>query len=176
MLKRPAVTALGLIGVLVLAASAGQLLAGERGHGHGQRHHRMHGDAVRQFADRYDTNKDGKITQTEIDQNRTLWHGEFDLDKDTLLTMQEFERLWLKARRLAMVREFQKFDRDGDGKVTLEEYKLPLAELVERRDRNGDGALSKEDRPSPGSRRHDKGPAHEDNQDEDDQGSSQNDG
>ena len=45
-----------------------------------------------------------------------------------------------------MVREFQDFDKDGDAKVTLDEYKTPLAHLVENRDRNGDGVLSKDDR------------------------------
>jgi Ca2+-binding EF-hand superfamily protein len=45
-----------------------------------------------------------------------------------------------------MVREFQHFDRDGDGKVTLEEYQRPMANTVANMDRNGDGVLSDEDR------------------------------
>ncbi|MGE4247683.1 MAG: EF-hand domain-containing protein, partial [Parvibaculaceae bacterium] len=109
-------------------------------------HHGMGMHRVRAFMERYDTNKDGKVTQDEINANRADWLTEFDTDKDGALTLQEFQSLWLKARHERMVREFQRFDRDGDGKVTLEEYQRPLSEIVERMDRNDDGAISKEDR------------------------------
>jgi EF hand len=96
--------------------------------------------------ERYDTNRDGALSQEEIDTNRTQWHGEFDADKTGDLTLAEFEALWLRARREMMVREFQEFDRDGDGKVTLDEYKAPLNAMVSRLDRNGDGLLNRDDR------------------------------
>ena len=123
-----------------------------RGGGHGggwgagsrRRHGRRHdgpGDD-----ERYDANKDGKITQAEIDQNRTQWHGEFDADKNAHAV----------ARRVpAAVAEGQGRDdgarvpvlrRDGNGQVTLEEYQGPMADMVANRDRNGDGALSQDDR------------------------------
>jgi Ca2+-binding EF-hand superfamily protein len=100
--------------------------------------------------DRYDANKDGKLTQDEIDQNRTAWLGEFDADKSGGLSLKEFEGLWLKEHRQQMVREFQRFDRDGDGVVTLDEYKQPLASVVADRDRNGDKSLGPDDRPALG--------------------------
>ena len=100
-----------------------------------------------QLMERYDTNKDGKISQEEIDNNRAEWLARFDTNKDGTLSLKEFENLWLEARRLQMVREFQFLDRDGDAKVTLDEYKAPLAHLVRNHDRNGDGFLSKDDRP-----------------------------
>jgi EF hand len=168
-----ALIAAGVAALTSLGFAAGDLAADPSGHyrgGHGM------SERIRDFAERYDANKDGKISQQEIDQNRTAWHAEFDIDKDLGLTLQEFERLWLKARHVAMVRDFQLFDRDGDGKVTVEEYKRPLAEIVERRDRNGDGVLSKEDRPRRGPRHHDMGHEHDDRRDGDNQGSRQNDG
>ncbi len=100
----------------------------------------------KQMAERYDANKDGKISQDEIDKNRADWLARFDADKDGSLSLKEFEALWLEARRQEMVREFQHFDKDGDAKVTLDEYKEPLAHIVANRDRNGDGFLSKDDR------------------------------
>jgi Ca2+-binding EF-hand superfamily protein len=166
------------LAVLVAATFAiGDLVASEADHhsGHYRGQHGM-GERIREFVERYDANKDGKISQQEVDQNRTAWHGEFDADKDLGLTLQEFERLWLKAMHVEMVRAFQMFDRDGDGKVTLDEYKGPLAEIVEQRDRNGDGVLSKEDRPRRGRRHHDMGHEHDDRRDGDNQGSRQNDG
>lgn len=111
------------------------------------RHHGMGGPGnVMAMMERYDANKDGSLSQEEIDTNRTQWHGEFDADKTGDLSLAEFQALWLKARRDMMVREFQEFDRDGDGKLTLEEYKAPLAMLVTRMDANSDGVLNRQDR------------------------------
>src|SRR6476660_10247986 len=78
----------------------------------GYRHggHRM-SEKIHAFVERYDANKDGKISQQEIDQNRAAWIAEFDTDKDLGLTLKEFEALWLKARHVQMVRAFQEFDR-----------------------------------------------------------------
>jgi len=144
--------AAGLAGLLGLGAAAGLARAdmgrsqGQDGHGMSGHHGMAMQSRIKAFAERYDTNKDGKITQDEINANRAQWHGEFDKDKDANLTLQEFQDLWIKARHERMVREFQRFDRDGDGKVTLEEYQGPLIDIVEIMDRNGDNALSKDDR------------------------------
>lgn len=113
------------------------------GHGHGMMM------MMRSMMDRYDTNKDGAISQDEINANRTSWHTEFDANKDGNLDLKEFQQLWLKARNEEMVREFQRFDRDGDGKVTLDEYKQPLESTVADMDRNGDGVLNRLDRRGP---------------------------
>ncbi|HKG75828.1 MAG TPA: EF-hand domain-containing protein [Aestuariivirgaceae bacterium] len=110
------------------------------------RHHGMGGPGdARAMLERYDANKDGAVSQEEIDTNRTQWHGEFDADKTGDLSLAEFQALWLKARRDMMVREFQEFDRDGDGKLTIDEYKAPLAMLVTRLDANNDGVLNRQD-------------------------------
>jgi Ca2+-binding EF-hand superfamily protein len=132
-----------------LAAGASVLLAVAAIAGVAQAdRHGMHGmrGGVMEMMERYDANKDGSLSQEEIDTNRTQWHAEFDKDKTGDLMLAEFEALWLKARRDMMVREFQGFDRDGDGKLTLDEYKAPLTMLVTRMDRNGDGLLNKDDR------------------------------
>lgn len=102
----------------------------------------------RQLVERYDANKDGTVTQQEIEQNRAQWLAEFDADKNGTLSLDEFKLLWLKARNEMMVREFQFFDRDGNGQVTIEEYKGPLSDLVSERDRNDDGSLGADDHAS----------------------------
>ena len=148
--KTKLLIAAGAMGVLALGGVAGLANAdmGQRMGGHGMGHGM--GQGPMQMMERYDANKDDKLSQEEIDQNRTGWHGEFDGDKNATLSLDEFKMLWLKARNEEMVREFQHFDRDGNGQVTLDEYKQPLANLVENRDRNGDGVLSREDRPQRG--------------------------
>ena len=137
--------AAGASALVAVAAIAG-IAQADRGQRHGmQGMHGMRG-GVMEMMERYDTNKDGSLSQEEIDTNRTQWHGEFDKDKTADLSLAEFEALWLKARRDMLVREFQGFDRDGDGKLTLDEYKAPLNMLVARMDQNGDGVLNKDDR------------------------------
>ena len=103
-----------------------------------------------QMMERYDANKDGKLTQEEIDQNRTAGSANSMPTRMPRLSLDEFKTLWLKARNEEMVREFQYFDRDGNGQVTLDEYKQPMAGLVADMDQNGDGALSKDDHPQRG--------------------------
>ena len=137
---------------IALAATAAVMLAvggvaglaradkgGMMGRGHG--HHTM----MSNMAERYDANQDGKITQEEIDQNRAAWLTGADADKNATLSLDEFKILWLKAKQQEMVREFQFFDRDGNGQVTGDEYKAPMAGLVADMDQNQDGALSKDD-------------------------------
>ena len=116
------------------------------GRHHGKHHGGMRGHRAQMMMERYDADKDGKLTQEEINSNREAWLKEFDANNDGKLSLDEFKQLWLKARAERIVRAFQRFDRDGDAGVTLEEYQRPLADIVERMDRNGDGALSKDDR------------------------------
>jgi hypothetical protein len=141
----------GLVGLVAATGFAqADRFSGGHGWGHGGGWGWGHGRMMMEhFADRYDANKDRKITQEEIDTNRTATYGKFDADKDGNLSLAEFEKLWLEANRQRMVREFQRFDTDGDAKVTLDEYKKPLGNLVREADRNGDGALSRDDRPEP---------------------------
>ena len=108
-----------------------------------------HRGMIKDMMERYDANKDGKISQAEIDENRKQRLGEFDADKSAALSLEEFSQLWLKAHHRRMVREFQEFDVDGNAQVTLEEYREPMAAMVERMDVNRDGVMSSDDRSNP---------------------------
>src|SRR5262249_60753679 len=91
---------LGTIAIQSFYDSGGWCLwGGWRGH---------HVGEMRNMMERYDTNKDGKVTQQEIDDNRTEWFNKFDADKNGSLSLKEFEALWLEAHRQEMVREFQR--------------------------------------------------------------------
>ena len=152
-----ALLAIGGLAGLAQADKAGGW--GEGWHGMGGMHrmwggHGRGGMMGQEMMQRYDTGKDGKLTQQEIDQNRAQAYAEFDADKNAGLSLDEFRNLWLKQNNERMVREFQFFDADGNGQLTLDEYKAPLSSMVAQRDRNGDGALSPEDRPMRGEGRH----------------------
>ena len=132
-------TKIALIALAGLVAVGGVAVA-NKGWKQGFRGHGPMG--FEQMSERYDANKDGKISQDEIDTNRTSWLNDFDSDKSGALALSEFQNLWLKARNQQMVREFQQFDRDANGQITLDEYKLPLSKLVAEMDRDKDNALS----------------------------------
>jgi Ca2+-binding EF-hand superfamily protein len=151
-----AAVALSTLGIGALATTAFADRPGWFGH---------HGGMIRQMMERYDANKDGKLTQQEIDDNRTEWFARFDADKNGSLSLKEFEALWLEANRQDMIREFQRLDPNGDAALSLGEYKEPLSRIVANRDRNGDGVLSKEDRPS-GKERWRRGPDRDDDNDD----------
>lgn len=141
-------------------ALAGQALAQPRGsHGgspaaYGQHHggygyqgpRRHRGHSIERLLERFDTNKDGKLSQAELDAARKDLLASHDADKDGKLSLEEFATLWLEVMRRRMVRSFQRLDEDGDAVVTLEEFQKPFGTTVETLDRNGDGVLSRDDR------------------------------
>ena len=115
---------------------------GGSGHGAGWRG----GKRVDRLLERFDANKDGELTQSELDASRTELVEKYDTDKDGKLSLSEFERLWLDVKRRRMVRGFQYIDEDGDALITVEEFLKPYSDTVERMDRDGDGSISRDDR------------------------------
>ena len=114
---------------------------GQRGAGE------MRGGMERGFAmmEQYDANKDGGLTQAELDQARKDRLAKFDTTKDGKLSLKEFEALWADFTRQQMVRAFQRLDADGDAAVTADEYVKPTQRMVMRGDRNDDGKLDQQD-------------------------------
>ena len=93
-----------------------------------------------------DTDKDGKLTQEEIDTARTKRFESHDANGDGKLTLDEFTALFAEITAPATGRVFQVLDPDGDAAITMEEFEKPSAKVVEKFDRNGDGVLSRDDR------------------------------
>ena len=130
---------LGSTGSGALADDRGSWRQGG-GHHSGGHHGRWHhggedrGKMSRSFKRRYDANKDGEVTQEEIDTNRVARHGKYDANGDGKLSLEEFQGLWMEAYRRKMVREFQRFDVDGDASITLDEYTEPMSDFVQRRE------------------------------------------
>lgn len=93
----------------------------------------------------FDTNKDGAVTQAEIDTMRADRLKQFDKNADGKLSLEEYQALWLDAYRTQMVRAFQGHDINGDAAVTLEEFNRNFANIVGRADRNADGKVDAQD-------------------------------
>jgi hypothetical protein len=147
-------TVAGLIGAVAIAGAV-QADSGRRGHGwghHGGGYHMGMGGPggrsgmMRHMADLADADKDGKVTQAEIDKARDDRFAKYDANGDGKLTLDEFENLMREITRPMTVRAFQRLDPNGDAVITVEELSVTTANIVERMDRNNDGALSLEDR------------------------------
>lgn len=139
----------GVAAIVGSAAIAGVVKAREsrddmRGFRHGMMQDRG-GERGLAMMEQFDLNKDGKVSQEEIDQARKDKFAKFDTNKDGKLSLKEFEALWLETTRPQMVRSFQHLDPNGDAAVTLEEYTKPYERMVQRHDRNGDGQWGQDD-------------------------------
>lgn len=134
--------------LLVTAAGFTAVAAGHRmgGWRHGMEGFGGHGGGMFRMLEQLDANKDGKLTQEEIDTGRKDALARSDADKDGKLTLAEYEKVWLEQMRPMMVRQFQHLDADGDAAVTADEFGKPFAGIVARMDRNDDGALDESDR------------------------------
>lgn len=149
------IVATGLVAVLGSAVAVGAVKARDAHQNWRERHAgAMHGGMDRGTAmlEQFDANKDGNLTQAEIDQVRKDRLAKFDTNKDGKLSLQEFEPLWLDFTRQQMVRSFQRLDADGDAAVTQDEYLKPTNRIVARGDRNNDGQLNQQDRRRRGDR------------------------
>jgi hypothetical protein len=136
---------LGGVAVALLAGT-GLALAGGRGDWGGP--HAMMGPmggpmgGMRTLIiERIDTNKDGKITKEEIAAFDGDSLKKYDANGDGALSLDEFDAFFRDLTRPVTVRAFQFVDKDGDAKVTLDEFSLPGDRLVKALDRNGDGTL-----------------------------------
>ena len=117
-------------------------LAHAQGHGGwGPRH----GRGMIVLIEQFDLDKDGKLTQAEIDQARKDQFAKYDTDQNGTLSLQEYQSLWLDAMRRAMVRQFQANDTDGDAAITVTEFTARFDDLVADFDRNGDGVLTRDE-------------------------------
>jgi Ca2+-binding EF-hand superfamily protein len=91
--------------------------------------------------DEWDKNKDGRIEQNEWQGNKALFER-IDLDRDAAITREEVQRYKKRVEGDDFV---DRFDLNGDGRVTLEEFGGP-PEAFRRADKNGDGVVTRADR------------------------------
>lgn len=126
-------------------ATAEQSLAhmGERGgyeYGHGPRGGRRMANRI---FERFDVDKDGAITQAEIEEVRTADFAAADTNGDGEISLEEFKAAFVERSNDRMVRIFQRLDRDGDGIVTQAEADRAANRMFNRLDRDGNGVVEK---------------------------------
>jgi Ca2+-binding EF-hand superfamily protein len=134
------------------------------------------GGLILQMFDAIDVDKDGKVTQAEIDTHRAARVTAADANGDGLMSADE-----LAAMRLAEMTEraktdaaemITKLDSDGDGLLSAAEMATRPAsgKLFDRADTDDDGAISRDEATAVAekmaNRRHEGGRKHHDRDDE----------
>lgn len=134
-----------IIGALTTAAVVGGGVAFAEADYRG--HHGKHGGGERidRLFERYDANNDGKITKAEIETARKASIAKYDADKDGQLSLEEFNGLFNEIMRHRMVRMFQKFDRDGDAKVSEAEISRKVDRMMTWMDRDDNGEIERDE-------------------------------
>ena len=136
------------IAAAALAVAGGLSVAGvaiaNPGFGH---HGGPFGMVVLDMLGGIDGNADRALTQDEINAAINSRYTTFDGDKDSQLSLEEFQALWTDLTRPVTVRAFQLLDADGDAGVARSEAEKRFGSLVTQLDRNADGKLSAADRP-----------------------------
>ena len=71
-------------------------------------HHRMM-FMPEQIMDKFDANKDGKITKDELTSALRTQYDKFNTSKDGKLTLAQYEKLWADQMSEGRVRAFQRY-------------------------------------------------------------------
>ncbi|MCB6178355.1 EF-hand domain-containing protein [Rhodobacter sp. Har01] len=101
--------------------------------------------------DAVDADKDGKVTQAELDAFRTARFTEADADKDGFLNQDELAAMQLKMMQARMAdraaRMLTRLDADKDGKLAATEMPAVQVEarMFDLADADNDGAVSKDE-------------------------------
>ena len=88
-----------------------------------------------------DANGDGNISQAEHDAMRAAHLAELDGNNDGFVTLDEQQA----AREARAAERFLRHDKDGDGRVSVDELAERGEGRFERMDANGDGMLTAEE-------------------------------
>jgi hypothetical protein len=128
-------------GSLLVTLFAGLAIAGEGAAPAGAEAQAQREALVSHFFARMDTNKDDQVTRLEAELVSKSLFAKLDGNGDSEITRAEAEAGTRAMRKEELAAHFKTLDASRDGRLTLEEAKLPLA-FFERLDTDKDRNLS----------------------------------
>ncbi len=87
-----------------------------------------------------DLDKDGEVTRAEFDKANTQAFDQFA--KGGAMNEEQFFQMLFAQSRTISERVFGRLDRDGTGRITLQEWAAPQERLFARLDKNNDGVVT----------------------------------
>lgn len=93
------------------------------------------------LVERMDTDKDGAVGRAEVQSFEAARAAEIDADKNGAITVAELVA-WIDRQRTQRLAEsLARMDGDGDGAVSVEEYRTEQIWRMARLDRDGNGVI-----------------------------------
>lgn len=93
---------------------------------------------------RYDANGDQVISQEEVSGRRDRMFGHLDVNEDGMVSFVEYQSLDARKREYLLKARFDKLDQNGNGEVDAQEYRSYLGSF-DRFDGDGDGRVTAAD-------------------------------
>lgn len=129
---------------LLSLSSSGLALAGAAGAKKEARRPPIGEALAASFFERLDTNKDGRVALAEAEAAAQQFFDKLDANKDNEVTSREADEGTRVMREEELAGRFKTLDKNGDGRLTLEEAKVPVT-FFERLDTNHDKVATLEE-------------------------------
>jgi Ca2+-binding EF-hand superfamily protein len=128
---------------LVLTASAA--LADSRGDGDRAHGAERRAERIAAMFDRFDADKDGVITEAEIEAARATRLAAADTNGDGALSAEEFTARAVARAAERAGRMFARFDADGDGRLSDAEMQPRRGGMMAWLDADKDGTITRDE-------------------------------
>jgi Ca2+-binding EF-hand superfamily protein len=102
-------------------------------------------DRIQHMFEKFDTNKDGVLTKTELPERMQRHFDKVDKDDNGSLTKDEVMLAQKERKEKRLTEVMMRFDTDSDGKVSEAEVVAFATEKFKKADKNGDGSLTKDE-------------------------------
>jgi len=100
----------------------------------------------RGFLEKFDVNKDGKVSKEEFKSYMGKRFQRMDVDKDDVITIDELGQYERGQQNKSKKSKLARLDSDGNGSISKEEFIAPRIKQIEKKflklDKNKDGKLT----------------------------------